>query len=187
MHRLLDPVEIIGPILLGVAIAGLLVNLLAFWILHRGDQTDLNMRGATWHVLGDLLGSVAAILAAAIIMTTSWTPIDPILSVVVAGIIVFGGVRLIRESGHILIEGVPPGLSVSDIKHDLESHIPSVQSVDHIHAWALTESKPLITLDVEVAEGACAETVRRAVKARLGQRFRIEHATVEVIQPNISA
>ncbi len=85
------------------AIGGLIVNIIAFWILHGGDREDLNMRGALWHVAGDLLGSVAAILAAILILTTGWTPVDPILSVVVALIIAVGGVRLTRETAHILI------------------------------------------------------------------------------------
>ncbi|MEM5516699.1 cation diffusion facilitator family transporter [Henriciella sp. AS95] len=179
-HRLAEPQPILGGVLLAVAIGGLLVNIIAFWILHGGDQEDLNMRGAVWHVAGDLLGSVAAIVAAILILATGWTPIDPILSALVALIIAVGGVRLTRETAHILIEGVPSGLDPDTIKADLEAHLENAESVLHIHAWALTEQKPLVTLEVVAREGACLDTLRLAVKERMQDQFGVSHATVEV-------
>ena len=180
IERLQEPQPVMGQLLLVVATLGLLVNIVAFRILHGGNQDDLNMRAALWHVAGDLLGSVAAIAAALIIMSTGWMPIDPILSVLVAIIILVGGVRVVRSTAHILIEGVPPGLSTEAIKTDLETTLPEAKRVDHIHAWALNESKVLVTLDVEAASGACVESLRRAVKARLKEKFGIDHATVEI-------
>lgn len=179
-QRLLEPQEVMGSLLLGVAILGLIVNLIAFRILHGGDQEDLNMRAALWHVAGDLLGSVAAIAAALVIMSTGWMPIDPILSVLVALIILVGGVRVVRSTAHILIEGVPPGLTIDAIKSDLETQLKDAARVDHIHAWALNESKTLVTLDVEACAGACVESLRRDVKARLKEKFQIDHVTVEI-------
>ncbi len=90
-------------------------------------------------------------------------------------------VRIARQSGHILLEGTPEGLSPDDIRQDLVDNIGNVASVSHIHAWALTESKPLITLEVTAVQGACIETLRREVKARLAERFDVSHATVEVV------
>ena len=121
IQRLLDPAPVMGEILMGVAVAGLLVNIIASFLLHGGDQEDLNLQGALWHVAGDLLGSVAAIAAAFVIMFTGWMPIDPLLSMLVAGLIIFAGVRITLQSAHILIEGVPSGLSPGDIKADLEA------------------------------------------------------------------
>lgn len=180
VQRLLEPQHVMGQLLLVVAVVGLLVNLIAFRILHGGDQDDLNMRAALWHVAGDLLGSVAAIAAALIIMSTGWMPIDPILSVLVAVIILVGGVRVVRSTAHILIEGVPAGLSIAAIKSDLETVLENAATVDHIHAWALNESKTLVTLDVEAKPGACVESLRRDVKARLKEKFEIDHVTVEI-------
>ncbi len=180
VQRLLEPQEVMGSLLLGVAILGLVVNLIAFRILHGGDQEDLNMRAALWHVVGDLLGSVAAIAAALVIMSTGWMPIDPILSVLVALIILVGGIRVVRSTAHILIEGVPPGLTIDAIKTDLETQLKDAARVDHIHAWALNESKTLVTLDVEAGAGACVESLRRDVKARLKEKFQIDHVTVEI-------
>lgn len=181
--RLMYPHPVMGNLLLGVAVAGLVVNCIAFWVLHGGDQEDLNMQGALWHVAGDLLGSVAAIGAAIIILTTGWMPIDPLLSLLVAAIITVGGYRLVRKTGHILIEGVPEGLSTTSIKQDLEANIPGAADVDHIHAWALNESKALVTVDVTAEQNTSPEAIRTAVKARLKSEFGVEHATVEVICP----
>ena len=181
IHRLLDPAPVLGGIMLWIAAGGLVVNVFAAWILHGGDQHDLNLQGALWHVIGDLLGSVAAIAAAIIILTTGWIPADPILSVLVALLVLVAGVRIARQSGHILLEGTPDGLSPDEIRQDLVDHIGNVASVSHIHAWALTESKPLITLEVTAVQGACIETLRKEVKARLAERFEISHATVEVV------
>ena len=179
-QRLFDPQPIMGSLLLGVACMGLLVNIAAFFVLHGGDQDDLNMRGALWHVAGDLLGSVAAIAAAIVIIFTGWMPIDPLLSALVAIIIAVGGYRIVRSTGHILIEGVPAGLSTDRIKQDLNETIQGAIMIDHIHAWALNESKYLVTVDVEAAPGACPETLRKAVKARLREAFSVDHTTVEV-------
>ena len=183
IQRLMTPEPVMGHVLMGVAIAGLLVNIIAFFLLHGGDRQDLNLQGALWHVAGDLLGSVAAIAAALVIIFTGWMPIDPILSIVVALLIVVGGVRITRQSAHILIEGVPSGLEPADIKADLEACLPDAQSVDHIHAWALTEQKPLVTLEVTARDGACLDTLRQAVKTRLAEKFGVSHATVEVRKP----
>jgi cobalt-zinc-cadmium efflux system protein len=180
VQRLMQPQEVMGHLLLVVAVLGLLVNLAAFRVLHGGNQDDLNMRAALWHVAGDMLGSVAAIAAALIIMSTGWMPIDPILSVLVALIILVGGVRVVRSTAHILIEGVPPGLSLDAIKSHLETNLTDAIRVDHIHAWALNETKALVTLDVEARPGACVESLRQAVKAQLSEEFGIDHVTVEI-------
>ena len=178
--RLLDPQPVMGSLLLIVACLGLIVNIIAFRILHGGDQADLNMRAALWHVIGDLLGSVAAIAAAMVIIFTGWMPIDPLLSVLVAGIILFGGIGVVRRTAHILIEGVPAGVSLAAIKADLEEQLSDAKRVHHLHAWALNETKTLVTLDVEAKPGVCIESLRRAVKHRLKSQFHIDHVTVEI-------
>jgi cobalt-zinc-cadmium efflux system protein len=182
VNRLLLPSPVLGELMLGVAVLGLVVNVMAFAILHGGGhKEDINLRGALWHVAGDLLGSVAAILAAILILWQGWYIADPLLSILVAGLALFGGLRIVRDAGHILIEGTPDGLEASRIIADLKAHVPGIAGVSHVHAWALTESRPLVTLDVTLAPGASAETVRRAVKERLAHAFGASHSTVEVI------
>lgn len=180
--RLLQPVDVLGEMLMVVAIGGLLVNIAAFLILHGGAKEDLNLQGALWHVAGDLLGSVAAIGAAVVIILTGWMPIDPILSMLVAILVGFAGIRIAKQSGHILLEGTPEGLSTEEMKADLLAHVDGVESVDHVHAWALTESKPLVTMEVSIMPDAKADTVRRAVKARLADSFGVSHVTVETVR-----
>lgn len=181
VHRLMEPVEVMGGLMMIVAAGGLLVNIIAFFVLHGGNQEDLNLRGALWHVVGDLLGSVAAIAAAGIILWTGWLPADPILSALVAVLVIVAGVRIMRQSGHILLEGTPEGLSVSNIVQDLSRNVPGVARVSHVHAWSLTESRPLVTLEITAAAGAHPEAVRRDVKARLAHQFNVSHATVEIV------
>ncbi len=184
VERLLAPSPVMGGVMVWFAVGGLIVNLVSFRILDgggHGHDHDLNLRGAVWHVLGDLLGSVAAIIAALIIITTGWMPADPLLSILVALIAGWAGVRIARAAAHILLEGAPPGFDAVKIRADLMAEVDGISDVRHIHAWTLTEDRPLLTLDVVAKENADAETLRRAVKTRLDHAFHFAHVTVEII------
>src|SRR5512132_3323871 len=146
IRRLLAPVAVEGGLMLVIAGLGLLVNMAAFAILHGGERENLNIRGAALHVLGDLLGSVAAIVAGGVIYATGWTPIDPLLSVLVALLILRSAWLLVRKSAHIRLEGAPDWLDVDELKEGLVAAIPAVQDVHHVHAWMLTGERPLLTM-----------------------------------------
>ena len=163
-----------------IAIAGLLANVVAFAILVRGSHDNLNLRSALLHVIGDLLGSVAAIVAALVILRTGWMPIDPILSVVVALIILKSAWHVVRSAGHILLEGAPPGVDVNDIKTDLEQHVAPLANAHHIHIWSMTAESHLVTLHATPVAGTTAAELIPAIKARLTERFGVEHVTVQV-------
>ena len=180
VQRLATPVEVLGGPMLAVAAAGLIVNIAAFVILHGADRSNLNVRGAALHVLGDLLGSVAAIAAALIILTTGWMAADPILSVLVALLILRSAWFVVKESGHILLEGAPAELDSRAIAEDLTAHVPEVVDIHHIHVWSITQERPMMTLHARVSDAARPEAVSAAIKARLAERFRVEHATVEI-------
>jgi len=180
--RILKPGEVLAGTMLWVAVAGLLVNCLVFYILRGADQENLNVKGAMLHVLGDLLGSVAAIIAAIVILQTGWFPIDPILSVFVALLILRSAWHLIKDSSHILLEGAPAGLDSRTIKEDLLSNIPNLIDVSHIHAWSITNDRPMMTLEAFIDPEARLEPVSAAIKARLRDKFDIEHATVDVMR-----
>lgn len=180
VERVRAPVEVLGGTMLAVACAGLVVNIAAFVMLHGADRNNLNVRGAALHVLGDLLGSVAAIAAALIILGTGWMAADPLLSVAVALLILRSAWIVVKESGHILLEGAPAELDNRVIAEDLTAHVPAVEDVHHIHAWSITQERPMLTLHARVAEGTRPEAVTAAIKARLAERFRVEHATVEI-------
>ncbi|MDU4268327.1 MAG: CDF family zinc transporter ZitB, partial [Enterobacter hormaechei] len=133
-QRFRHPQPIAGTTMMVIAIAGLVANILAFWILHRGSsEKNLNVRAAALHVLGDLLGSVGAIVAALIIMGTGWTPIDPILSVLVSCLVLRSAWRLLKESVNELLEGAPTSLDIGELKRNLCRSIPEVRNVHHVH------------------------------------------------------
>ncbi len=179
-HRLQGAPVVLGGIMFWVALGGLAVNIASFGVLHSGDRTNLNMRAAALHVMGDLLGSVAAIAAAIVIMVSGWTPIDPILSVLVALIILRSAWRVVSDSGHILLEGTPSGIDAREIARDLSAAFPVIEDVHHIHTWSITEERPMVTLHVRVVEACQPERIAADVKQRLMQRFGVSHATVEV-------
>jgi cobalt-zinc-cadmium efflux system protein len=180
IRRFMSPVEVLGGSMLVVAVIGLFANFVAFMILHGGSQENLNVRSAWLHVLGDLLGFVVAIVAALIIVFTHWSPVDPILSIVVALLILKGAYEIVRSSAHILLEGVPPGVDLEVIRTDLIEVIPAVNDVHHVHAWSLSSEETLVTLHVRCDEKVSSEGVVPAVCERLNQKFGIHHATVQV-------
>ena len=182
LHRLLQPVEVLGGVMLAIAIAGLLVNVAAFLILHGADRDNLNIRGAALHVLGDLLGSVAVLIAALVIMTTGWTPIDPLLSMLVGLIVLRSAWFLVRKSGHVLLEGTPAHLDPAALKDDIAALAPEIGDVHHVHAWSLTLEKSLVTLHVTVAPGADGDDLLGRIKDRLAERWSVDHSVVQFEQ-----
>lgn len=180
VQRFFEPVEILGGLMLWVAVGGLLVNMLAFWLLHSGEKENLNMQGAAVHVLGDLLGSVAAIAAAGVILYTGWMPIDPLLSIFVALLILRSAIALARQSGHILMEGTPMGLDIEEIEKDLLNSVAGVEDVHHLHAWSLTATRDVMTLHARIAGGVNPDQVLVAINDRLRHKFQIDHATIQI-------
>ncbi len=181
VQRVLSPPEVLGETMLIVASAGLLVNIVSFTILHGGDQENLNMRGAALHVLSDLLGSVAAIAAALVIVFTGWMPIDPILSVVVAALIFRSALYVVRHSAHILLEGTPDWLNVGEIKERLMTALPDVTDVHHVHVWGLTQERLMLTMHVALAQECANPTdTIKTVKKILADDYGIDHSTIEI-------
>jgi len=180
VQRILNPVEVIGGIMLVIAGLGLVVNLLAFYILHGAGGKDLNVRAALLHVLGDLLGSVAAITAAVIILGTGWMPIDPILSVFVALLILRSAWMVVKESTHILLEGTPQDIDIDNLQNAIIEAVPCVRDVHHVHVWSLTPEHPLLTLHVNVDPDTDSTQVLQRVKKVLEDRFQIQHSTIQV-------
>ncbi|MBM3560790.1 MAG: cation transporter [Alphaproteobacteria bacterium] len=180
VQRLIEPVAVMGTPMLVVAIAGLAVNLVAWRILSRGRRGNLNLRGAAVHVLGDMLGSVAVLVAAAIVLTTGWIAADPILSVVVAVIVLRAAVSIVRQSAHILLEGTPAGIDVRHLAGDITATVAGVVDVHHVHLWGLTPERPIITLHARVAPDADLARVLAAIKLLLAEDFSIAHSTVQI-------
>jgi cobalt-zinc-cadmium efflux system protein len=180
VQRLYTPVAVLGAPMLWIAAAGLAVNVLSFLVLRSGDRDNLNIRAAVLHVIGDLLGSVAAVAAALVILATGWTPIDPLLSIVVALIILRSAWRVVADSGHILLEGSPPNLDSRTLRDHLRAALPFVQDVHHVHAWSISQERPMVTLHASIAANTDSAVAVREIKRVLASEFRITHATVEI-------
>ncbi len=167
-----------GPMMI-VAVLGLLVNVLVLWIMTRGETDHVNVKGAILHVMGDLLGSVGAIVAAIVIYLTGWTPIDPILSVLVAALILRSAWKL-AKSIHILLEGAPEDASPEKVEQGLMGAVPGLAAVSHVHVWQLTSGRTMATLHVRPNVDEEARAVVKRVEAVLREQFSIEHATVGI-------
>jgi cobalt-zinc-cadmium efflux system protein len=177
-ERLMTPHPVKGAILLVVAVIGLLVNLLILRWLHGDD--DLNTRAAFWHVLGDAVGSVAAIVAGSVILLTGWMPIDPILSFLVAGILVWGGWRLVRETTMEFMESVPTGFHVHELQDALDA-ADGVTATHHVHVWRLPSGQVALSAHVQIESMERWNTILPHLLERL-HGLGVSHAT---LQPEI--
>jgi cobalt-zinc-cadmium efflux system protein len=181
VQRFLSPTEVLGQTMLVVAGAGLIVNIIAFVILHGGDRDNLNISGAAIHVAGDLLGSIAAIVAALVIIKTGWMTIDPILSVAVAMLILKSAWVLVKRSAHVLLEGAPEWLDVDDMQRKIIAEMPRVSGIHHVHVWGLTPQDLMLTMHVCLeAEAADPTDTIRKVKDLLRRDYGIGHCTIEL-------
>ena len=138
------------------------------------------MKAAIIHVIGDLLGSVAAILAAILIMAFNWHIADPILSVLVALLIIKSGWSVVKNSTHILLQGTPANINPEDVKQQLMTAIPAITDVHHIHVWSLTNDIKIMTLHVQIDEAQPETDILRNIKSVIKDQFHIHHTTVQV-------
>lgn len=176
-ERIDSPRDIAGSTVIGVAVIGLLINLAVAWVLHRGEQT-LNSRAALLHVLGDALGSVAAIIAGIVIVTTGWTPIDPLLSLFVAALIGVSALRLLREVVHVLMEGVPGHVQLDAVGRDLAA-LDGVLRVHDLHVWTLSSGTVALSAHLEIRNLADWPGILAAARQCLDTRHGIHHVTLQ--------
>lgn len=176
--RLRHPESLQSGLMLTVATGGLLVNIVVARLLHAGASHSLNVRGAYLHVLSDLLGSVAAIVAGLAVRYKGWTIADPVASIVMTVLIVRGAWQLVRESVDVLLEAVPPHISLEAVRTAL-SEISGVRSVHDLHVWTVTSGMVAMSAHVVVPDAARHQGVLEAVYAAMA-RFGIHHVTVQV-------
>ncbi|ART62762.1 cation diffusion facilitator family transporter [Kushneria marisflavi] len=180
VHRLWAPTEVASTGMLAVAILGLVVNIGVFWLLHSGDRGNINIRGALLHVLGDLLGSVAAIAAAVIIMVTGWMPIDPLLSLLAAVLIARSAWKITTQSAHILLEGAPPHIDNEQLIRDIPGALSGIDSVHHVHIWSLTPERVMVTLHAVIHDDTDQDQAILDIRSYLKERFDADHITVQI-------
>jgi len=179
--RLKSPVPIQGAMVSGVAALGLLINLAVAWLLS-GGRSNLNVRAAFIHVLGDLLASVAALMTGAVVWATGWTPIDPMLSLLIGGLVLASSLRLLREAVHGLLDGVPSGISLPQLGRAMAA-TPGVLEIHDLHVWALSAERSALSAHVRVADLADWPRILAELQWLVGER-RIDHCT---FQPEVPA
>ena len=177
VRRLLVPQPVAGGMVLVIALIGMLVNVVSAWILSRAGGS-LNTRSALLHVLSDLLGSVAAVAAGAVIMFTGWTPIDPILSILVSLLIVRSTWQLLAQSTGVLMEGVPAHLDYEEVGRAL-TQVAGVSAVHDLHVWQMSSDRAALSAHLLIREPAQWPQTLAAAQRLLAQRFDIDHVTLQ--------
>ena len=178
-QRFRDPPEILGGWMLLVAALGLLVNVAGALVLSRSGGESLNVEGALRHVLADLLGSIGAISAAAIILLTGWRYADPLVSVLIALLILTSSWKLLRESTSILLEQAPRGLDVNEVGESMVG-VEGVVEVHDLHVWTITSGFPSLSAHVLVGRNEDCHARRRDLERLLASEYGIEHTTLQV-------
>jgi cobalt-zinc-cadmium efflux system protein len=181
VRRITTPAPVAGALVLGIASAGLLVNLVAAWTLSRASSSP-GAHGALLHVLSDALGSIGAIVAGLVILTTGWTPIDPLLSLLTAVLILRATWRLLVQTTGVLMEGVPAHLDYTEIGTAL-SAIPGVTGVHDLHVWQMSALEPALSAHVIIESGEAWLSILEAARRLLASRFHIEHVTLQPSWP----
>ena len=178
-RRFLEPPEVLGKPMLVVAAAGLLVNLIGIWLLHRGSGESLNLKGAYFEVLSDALGSAGVLLAGLIVVTTGWRLADPIIGAGIGLFIVPRTWILLRQAVDVLLEGTPPHVDVSDVERDM-MEVPGVRRVHDLHVWTLTSGKYAMSGHAVVDDLAAGDRILGELHGRLHKKFDIDHTTIQL-------
>ena len=179
VSRFVDPVEVQSTGMLVVAAIGLVVNIVAMRLLAAGKEQSLNVKGAYLEVWADMLGSLGVICGAAIIMVTGWQWVDPAVAIGIGLWVLPRTWTLLRDTTHILLEGVPRGLRLPEVRSAISS-TPGVANTHDLHVWSMAGDTISASAHVELEEGADPESVRIGVAAMLLDRFDIKHATIQV-------
>jgi cobalt-zinc-cadmium efflux system protein len=179
INRIGDPPDVLGGWMLLVAVIGLLVNLIAAWVLSRSAGESLNVKAALRHVLADVAGSVGVILAALIILTTGWELADPIVSIVISVLIAASAWSILRDSVDVLLEAAPPGLDTEEIGYSMAG-LKGVEQVHDLHIWQITSGMPMLSAHVLVGPDSDCHAIRADLESLLHSDFEIDHTTLQV-------
>jgi cobalt-zinc-cadmium efflux system protein len=179
VRRLVSPLHASGTAILVVALVGIGVNLLATWQLSGANRRSLNVEGSFQHVLTDLFAFIATAIAGAVILATGWVRADAVAALFVATLMLRASWRLLRDSGRVLLDIAPAGLSVEEIGTAMASH-PRVVEVHDLHVWEVTTEFPTLSAHVLVEPGADCHGIRRELEELLRDRFGLEHTTLQV-------
>ena len=176
--RLGRPPDVQSGVMLGVAAVGLVANLAALRVLRGGHRHSLNMRGAYLHVIGDLLGSIGTLLAGLVIVVTGWTLADPIISIVIALLILVSAWRLVTESVDVLLEAAPGNISLGDVETRIAS-IPGISDVHDLHVWTVTSGMVAMTGHAVLDDPDRSQLVLELLGERMAE-LGIHHVTIQL-------
>ena len=182
IDRLSDPPHVKG---LGVVILGLVSlagNGAATWVLARGERQDLNLEAVLRHSAADSLGSLGVVISGVVILATDWSPVDPVIAIAIAVLIVTSSVRLIREPFDVLMEAAPAGVDADAVARAMGS-VAGVHGVHELHVWSVTPGFDALAAHVVVARGEDRDRVRRELEFVLRDRYSIEHTTLQMEDP----
>jgi cobalt-zinc-cadmium efflux system protein len=179
VRRLVDPPEVQGALVLGTALAGIVVNAVAAWLIARADRRSLNVEGAFQHILNDMYAFVATAVAGAVVWLTGWGRADAIAALVVAALMAKAAYGLLRDAGRILFEAAPDGVNPAEVSAAIGAHA-AVTGVEDLHIWTVTSGFPALSAHVTVVAGGDCHRVRRELAALLHERFQIDHTTLQV-------
>jgi cobalt-zinc-cadmium efflux system protein len=184
-QRLHAPETVRGQAMVWISAGGLVINLISAALLSRDHKESLNVRGAYLHVLGDLLGSVAAILAGLLILWRGWNWADPVFSVIISLLIIFNAWRLVVDSVNVLLEGTPSHINPAAVAEAIRS-VPGVRQVHDLHIWTITSGRYAVTAHVVVHDASESYRVLRELRALLASRFDLNHSTIQIEDPTFS-
>jgi cobalt-zinc-cadmium efflux system protein len=178
-QRFHAPRAVETSLMIPVAVGGLLVNLICAWLLHGDHHDDLNVRGAWLHILGDALGSVGAIAAGVMMWAYGWYQADPIFSAAIALLIVWSSWHLIRESTNVLLEGTPAHINLASVEESI-SETEGVERVHDLHVWTITSGREALSAHVVHAHGVAPRELLIELRAKLHERFGVDHLTIQM-------
>ena len=184
IERWQSPPEVKGMQMLFIASGGLVVNIIAAWLLHAGHQHDLNMRGAFLHVVGDLLGSVAAIAAGLVILGFGWMWADAAGSILISLIIIFGAWRLILDSVNVLLEGTPAHINLSAVEQSI-LETDGVTGIHDLHVWTISSGIHALSVHINHEDSVAHSDLLAVVRDKLHDRFGIDHLTIQMETANL--
>jgi cobalt-zinc-cadmium efflux system protein len=179
IRRLITPPQVTGGVVLATALAGIVINIGAAWLISHASRTSLNVEGAFRHIVTDLYAFIATAVAGLVIVITGFGRADAIASLVVVALMVRAGLRLVGESGRIFLEAAPAGLSPDAVGRALADH-PGVVEVHDLHIWQITSGMPAASAHVLVAQGCDCHAVRADLEALLASQYQVSHTTLQV-------
>ena len=185
-ERFRQPENVQGWTLVWISLGGLIVNLISAWMLSRSHRHEnLNLRGAYLHVLGDLLGSVAAIAAGVLILWQGWRWADPLFSVIISLLIVFNSWRIVADAVNVLLEGAPSHINPSAVEQAIRE-VAGVRAIHDLHIWTITSDRHVLTAHIVVSSADESCRVLREVRTLLAGRFKLAHSTIQIEDPTFA-